>query len=311
MRLRTSEVAARLFVPIAVAILAIVSPSEFSKPVEATPSRSIQKHTRKSSHVYRPSTVNNQAALVRQEPQAGPRDIDYIVPSPPVFSPRAEAPAVAATTTDGSVFSSVAFRIGGLPAKARWGAAIAAAGRMDMTACGAEPCSPRVSDLASAVERARTQDVTAKLATINAAVNHAVVYTRDQDVYGVRDYWAKPDETLARGKGDCEDFAILKMAALKAAGLPEDSITLVVLRDTRRNLFHAVLSVATDKGQFILDNLRDNVPRDITLSDYQALYSMNGDRAFIHGYPASSKLAAGKGLEIGTALPGEDSGGRS
>jgi predicted transglutaminase-like cysteine proteinase len=269
------------------------------------------KQSRKAVNIYRLSAANNQAAEVLQEPQAGPRDIDNLVPPEPVFSPRAETPAVATTTKDGSVFSSTAFRIGGLPAKARWGTAIAAAGKMDMTACAETPCPTRVSNLASAVERARSQDVTEKLVTINEAVNHAIVYTRDQDVYGTRDYWAKPDETLARGKGDCEDFAILKMAALKAAGLPSDSITLVVLRDTRRNLFHAVLSVATDKGQFILDNLRDNVPRDVTLSDYQALYSMNEDRAFIHGYPTSSKIAAGKGMEIGTALPGEDSGGRS
>ena len=61
----------------------------------------------------------------------------------------------------------------------------------------------------------------------------------------VLDYWAKPSEILAHRAGDCEDFAILKMAALLRAGIPAQSMSLVVLQDRRRKFFHAVLSVST------------------------------------------------------------------
>ena len=57
-------------------------------------------------------------------------------------------------------------------------------------------------------------------------------------VYGKLDYWAKPSEILERRAGDCEDFAILKMAALLRAGIPAQSMSLVVLQDRKRGFFH-------------------------------------------------------------------------
>jgi hypothetical protein len=62
-------------------------------------------------------------------------------------------------------------------------------------------------------------------------------------LYGKLDYWATPAEILLRGSGDCEDFAILKMTALIRAGLPGNTLSLVVVRDNGRGVFHAVLAV--------------------------------------------------------------------
>ncbi|WP_233426648.1 transglutaminase-like cysteine peptidase [Rhizobium mongolense] len=53
---------------------------------------------------------------------------------------------------------------------------------------------------------------------MNVAVNRAIRYRRDMDTDQAADHWAAPSETLARQQGDCEDFAILKMAALRAEG---------------------------------------------------------------------------------------------
>ena len=51
------------------------------------------------------------------------------------------------------------------------------------------------------------------------AVASAIVYQSDQDHYGISipgfDYWATPQETWASGVGDCEDFALLALYALK------------------------------------------------------------------------------------------------
>ncbi|WP_222876882.1 transglutaminase-like cysteine peptidase [Terrihabitans soli] len=230
-----------------------------------------------------------QPALAAVEPQLSQ-------PAPELPAPDLKA---AALPTDGSVFSSVAFQIGGIPGKARWASVRSAA--ID-TGCG-EAC-PAGKEIGAAIDAAKGKPVAERLSAINSAVNRAIAYQSDREIYGTRDYWAKPQETIKRAKGDCEDFAILKMAALKAAGVPEQNMTLVVLRDTRRNLFHAVLAVATERGQFILDNLRMDVPRDTSLGNYQALYSMNADRTFIHGYKSGNRVAGGMS-SLGNVQPGE------
>jgi predicted transglutaminase-like cysteine proteinase len=285
-----NEVVARILVPAVVAILCIAAPAEYSELPKPVPASKVQKKIKKTAHYTAPAP-----ARARQEPQAGPEiDTAAIAEKPLVQAPREQR---AARPSEGSVFSSIAFQIGGVPGKARW-ATVSTAG-LDTGCKGACPAG----SIGAAIEAAKGKPITEQISAINGAVNRAIAYTRDQDVYGKRDYWAKPQETFQKAKGDCEDFAILKMAALKAAGVPASSMTLVVLRDQRRNLFHAVLAVMTDRGQYILDNLRMDVPRDTALGDYQALYSMSENRTFIHGYPTSSRVA--KTPALGTALPGE------
>ena len=44
------------------------------------------------------------------------------------------------------------------------------------------------------------------------------------------DYWASPLETLDKGRGDCEDYAIAKYFSLLAAGVPVARLRLVYVR---------------------------------------------------------------------------------
>lgn len=285
-----SEISARIIVPTVFAILGIAAPSEYSEPQKPVSASKVEKKVEQAARFTPPAP-----AQARREPQAGP-EIDTAAL---IQKPLVEAPAQnGARPSVGSVFSSVAFEIGGVPGKARW-TTVRTAG-LDT---GCKDACPAGSAIGAAIEAAKGKPITEQLSQINGAVNRAITYTRDQAVWGKRDYWAKPQETLEKAKGDCEDYAILKMAALKAAGVPVSSMTLVVLRDQRRNLFHAVLAVMTDRGQYILDNLRMDVPRDTALGDYQALYSMSEGRTFIHGYKAGSRMAGTPAL--GTAQPGE------
>jgi predicted transglutaminase-like cysteine proteinase len=58
-----------------------------------------------------------------------------------------------------------------------------------------------------------------KMAEINNFFNTYIKYVPD----GAKDHWQTLDETLARGCGDCEDFAIAKYTlALKVGIKPED-----------------------------------------------------------------------------------------
>ena len=72
-------------------------------------------------------------------------------------------------------------------------------------------------------------------------------YRTDMDVWGVMDYWETPVEFFQKS-GDCEDFAIAKYFALRDLGFPASQMRIVVLKDTLRNLDHAVTAVYLDGG---------------------------------------------------------------
>jgi len=89
-----------------------------------------------------------------------------------------------------------------------------------------------------------------QLIAINDNVNTAIEPDTDKDIYGREEYWNYPD---ASGKGDCEDYVLLKRRMLMQAGWPREALLVTVVRE-RNGDGHAVLTVKTDKGEFILDN---------------------------------------------------------
>src|SRR3546814_9542122 len=93
-------------------------------------------------------------------------------------------------------------------------------------------------------------------ARVNRWVNRRIAYRADDQNYRQRDFWATAQQTIARGSGDCEDFAILKMHMLRAAGIAPTRMKLVLLRVLAANADHAFLLVRTDKGDRVLDKDR-------------------------------------------------------
>lgn len=199
------------------------------------------------------------------------------------------------------VFGSVALSMRNFPVAARWAPVYRA-----IAECSASNgCGRRSVPFSNIVEIAKAKAFKEKLSFVNSTINRLIAYKKDSAIYGSLDYWAKPSETLDRRAGDCEDFAILKMTALLSSGIPAQSMSLVILQDRRRGFFHAVLSVNTPAGAFILDNLSNLVLKDSGLPDYQPLYSFSTDRAWIHGAKAGApQLAEIKG-GLATVSPGE------
>ena len=92
-----------------------------------------------------------------------------------------------------------------------------------------------------------------ELAAINDAVNLAVAPKTDMELYGVEEYWAYP--TTA---GDCEDYVLLKRRDLIEKGWPASALLITVVRQ-RNGDGHAVLTVRTDRGDLVLDNLEGRI----------------------------------------------------
>lgn len=89
---------------------------------------------------------------------------------------------------------------------------------------------------------------------VNAWVNETIQPITDQEHWGVVERWNYPDD----GKGDCEDYVLLKRRMLMQAGWPREALLITVVRDKKGD-GHAVLTVKTNRGEFILDNQEGEV----------------------------------------------------
>ena len=112
--------------------------------------------------------------------------------------------------------------------------------------CKVEPSEPRNAALSARSWR--------ELVRINRWVNTAIKPMTDLEHYGVVEKWAYPDD----GYGDCEDYVLLKRRMLMEAGWPREALLITVVREKNGD-GHAVLTVETDRGEFILDNQNDEI----------------------------------------------------
>jgi predicted transglutaminase-like cysteine proteinase len=80
-------------------------------------------------------------------------------------------------------------------------------------------------------------------------VNQNIKPMTDLEHWGVVERWNYPDD----GYGDCEDYVLLKRRMLMQAGWPREALLITVVRDKHGD-GHAVLTVKTNRGEFILDN---------------------------------------------------------
>jgi predicted transglutaminase-like cysteine proteinase len=128
------------------------------------------------------------------------------------------------------------------------------------------PCpfaAQRLIDISA--EGARRSD-RARVGLINRAVNLAISPISDERQWAVADHWSDPFETLLSTRGDCEDYAIVKYAALLEAGVPADDVKIVVLKNLFPNEYHAVAVARVNGEWLILDNRTLTLVRDTELT---------------------------------------------
>jgi predicted transglutaminase-like cysteine proteinase len=115
----------------------------------------------------------------------------------------------------------------------------------------ADECSIRPTDLSPVRVTGKVWNL---IVRVNNEVNRDVKPMNDFDVYGKDEVWAYPD----KGVGDCEDYVLEKRRDLAREGISLADLLITVVRKTNGE-GHAVLTVRTDKGDYILDNLSNTV----------------------------------------------------
>lgn len=108
-----------------------------------------------------------------------------------------------------------------------------------------------------------------------------VRYIGDQKNWGKSDYWETPIEFLTYG-GDCEDFAIAKYVSLRALGVPDRAMRVAIVKDTQKNIAHAILIVYTEDGPMVLDNQIKQMTEASEIHHYKPIYSINRTAWWLH-----------------------------
>lgn len=123
-----------------------------------------------------------------------------------------------------------------------------------------------------------------ELRVVNDFYNQHIQFGEDIDVWGQIDYWASPLESLQRGAGDCEDYAIAKYFTLVALGIPHKKLRMVYVRallggGTGVPVPHMVLAyyVSPEADPLILDNLIPQVSPAAGRPDLTPVFSFNAE----------------------------------
>ena len=183
--------------------------------------------------------------------------------------PIAPIPHVAVATDRPDVFGSVALSVSHTSLDKRW------------TTVSRAPVGARAANFAASIAN---QGVLDRIDAVNRFVNSRVAFVNDSQQFGVSDRWMNAAETIRRGRGDCEDFAIAKLQMLRRAGFADKDLYLVILRDTARRADHAVLVVRAEGRMLVLDNGTSRIVDSAMITDYRPIFSFSGDKAWTHGY---------------------------
>jgi predicted transglutaminase-like cysteine proteinase len=155
-------------------------------------------------------------------------------------------------------------------------------------AASARPYGPAAEAGARALEETMKsvvgQEEAQQLRAVNDFFNRRIRYAEDIDTWGEVDYWASPIETLSKGAGDCEDFAIAKYFTLVALGMPDAKLRMVYVRANIAGspggpVPHMVLAyyARPDAEPLVLDNLEPRIEPAGARPDLSPVFSFNAD----------------------------------
>jgi predicted transglutaminase-like cysteine proteinase len=92
------------------------------------------------------------------------------------------------------------------------------------------------------------------LVRVNKRVNETIKPLSDLEHWGAVEHWSYPDD----GYGDCEDYVLLKRRMLIQSGWPREALLVTIVHD-KKDEGHAVLTVTTNKGDYVLDNQKEHI----------------------------------------------------
>lgn len=138
-----------------------------------------------------------------------------------------------------------------------------------------------VAALQATIASVQGRPEAARLQAINQLFNERIVFAEDIDTTGQVDHWSSPIETLARGAGDCEDYAIAKYFSLIVAGVPSARLRMVYVKADLGGSVRAHMVLAyyprPEAEPLILDNLDPVIKPASARRDLSPVFSFNAE----------------------------------
>jgi len=115
-----------------------------------------------------------------------------------------------------------------------------------------------------------------KLERVNHFFNR-MKWVEDRELWGQKDYWATPLESLLKNAGDCEDFSIAKYFSLLHMGVSEEKLKISYVKYRQGQQAHMVLTYFSDPNSdpLILDNMNNDILKGSERTDLTPVFHLN------------------------------------
>lgn len=141
------------------------------------------------------------------------------------------------------------------------------------------------------IEAMRDMPDAQKLETANQFFNRRIRWVQDPEAWGQKDYWATPLETMGKGMGDCEDFAIAKYSMLVLSGMDINKLRITYVKaqmggpGSQVHAAHMVLAYYSNPTAVpdILDNLITDIYPATKRTDLTPVYGFNSRGLWVGG----------------------------
>jgi predicted transglutaminase-like cysteine proteinase len=124
-----------------------------------------------------------------------------------------------------------------------------------------------------------------QLRAVNSFFNQQLSFQDDTRIWHQIDYWATPVESLIKGAGDCEDYALAKYFSLRNLGVPSEKLRITYVKALTRNQAHMVLTwyASASAEPLVLDNLIDDIRPASQRNDLLPVYAFNAEGLYLPG----------------------------
>jgi predicted transglutaminase-like cysteine proteinase len=167
-------------------------------------------------------------------------------------------------------------------------------------------CSDAARRFLLIVDEVRSRSGAARIETANRLINTAIRYMSDLAQHATIDVWSAPLASLGTGRGDCEDYAIAKYVVLREAGIPEQDLRVLLVRDRNVREDHAVLAIRNGEAWTVLDNRNSALTPDSELRHFKPLYALDSGGVNLF---ASPYLSQRQSMETKTVSPASEATG--
>jgi predicted transglutaminase-like cysteine proteinase len=167
-------------------------------------------------------------------------------------------------------------------------------------------CSDAARRFMLIVNEVRARTGVARIETANRLINGAIRYMSDLAQHATVDVWSAPLASLGTGRGDCEDYAIAKYVVLREAGVSEQDLRVLLVRDRNVREDHAVLAIRNGEAWTVLDNRSSALTPDRELRHFKPLFALDSGGVNL---VASPYLSRRQTIEDTTVSPASEAVG--